>query len=408
MTNNSCPNIKTFIVNVLSGNAIFRTLKVCRAKFIFNSFLCFAAVKGKINFLQMQRFSQKSEQYFRIGFENKFNFQDFNLDMIKEKVSRSECVIAFDPSYIPKSGKKTYGPGLYWSGCAGAKKRGLEICGFAAVDAINSTAFHLNAIQTPMSKDFHLTQYYCRIIRENHLYFKELSDCLVADSFFAKAEVVETVTDLGMHPVSRLRDDAALHYLNREPKTEKRGAPKKYAGKVITAQPDMNYFKLILNTSEIKVYNAIVYYKAFKRNINLSITVFYDKNGNEKARKLYFSTDLRMDGLKVVSSCRSRFQIEFLYRDARQHCGLEDCQARSKNKLHFHFNAALTAVNLAKLHWLQTRKSEHTPFSMANFKTLTHNTVLLNRFFDVFAINPNNPKNQRKIKELINYGLIAA
>ena len=34
--------------------------------------------------------------------------------------------------------------------------------------------------------------------------------------------------------------------------------------------------------------------------------------------------------------------------------------------------------------------------------------LLLYRFFIVFAINPNNPKIQNKIKELVNYGLIAA
>jgi IS4 transposase len=68
-----------------------------------------------------------------------------------------------------------------------------------------------------------------------------------------------------------------------------------------------------------------------------------------------------------VSYYRSRFQIEFLYRDAKQHCGLTDCQARSKNKLDFHFNAALTTVNLAKMHWLATKKSDSEPFSMNNF-----------------------------------------
>jgi len=133
---------------------------------------------------------------------------------------------------------------------------------------------------------------------------------------------------------------------------------------------------LCCNTSELKVYNAIVYCKAFERNINLSIAVFY-KNGKEVARKLYFSTDLKMDGIKIVSYYRSRFQIEFLYRDAKQHCGLEDCQARSKNKLNFHFNAALTAVNIAKVHWLDTRKSNAQAFSMTNFKTLCHNKLLL-------------------------------
>ena len=32
-----------------------------------------------------------------------------------------------DPSYIPKSGKKTPWIGYFWSGCAGEYKRGLEI-----------------------------------------------------------------------------------------------------------------------------------------------------------------------------------------------------------------------------------------------------------------------------------------
>jgi len=231
---------------------------------------------------------------------------------------------------------------------------------------------------------------------------------MVADSFFARSEVVETITALGMHFISRLRDDAALQYLNRQPKTGKRGRSKLYAGKVIISQPEMSYFKLIFHSKEMKIFNAIVYYQAFKRKINLSIVVFYDKNGKEKARKLYFSTDLELDGVKLVSYYRSRFQIEFLYRDAKQHCGLEDCQARSKNKLHFHFNVALTTVNIAKFHWLDLRKSHDEPFSMVDYKTMCHNTLLLNRFFTVFAINPNMAKNQNKIQELINYGLIAA
>ena len=354
----------------------------------------------------MERFSDKCEQYFRINFENKFNFQDFNLAMIKERCT-GECVVAFDPSYIKKSGKKTFGLGMYWSGCSGKSKWGLDICGFAAVDIITNTAFHLNAIQTSKSEEVTFLQYYGQLIKENYLYFKELSNYLVADSYFAKTEVVETVTALGMHFISRLRDDQVLLYPNRELKTGKKGRPKKYAGKVNKAAPDMNYFTLICHTDELKVYNAIVFCQAMNRMINLSIAVFY-KKGKEIARKLYFSTDLKLNGMKIVSYYRSRFQIEFLYRDAKQHCGLEDCQARSKNKLHFHFNAALTTVNLAKLHWLDTRKSPDEPFSMADFKTLCHNTLLLKRFFRVFAINPNTPKNQRKINELCKYGLIAA
>ena len=296
---------------------------------------------------------------------------------------------------------------MYWSGCSGRAKWGLDLCGFAAVDISLNTAFHLNAIQTPKSKETNLLHYYCQIIKENYLYFKELTCYLVADSFFAKSEVVQTITDLGMHFISRLRDDAVLFYLNQDPPTGKRGAPKKYAGKVNRKEPNMKYFTICCDTKELKVYNAMVYCKALGKNINLSIAVFY-KNGKEIARKLYFSTDLKMTGMKIVSYYRSRFQIEFLYRDAKQHAGLEDCQARSRNKLHFHFNAAITTVNLAKIHWLDTRKSESETFSMENFKTICHNRLLLERFFSVFAINPNNAKNKQKVKELYEYGLIVA
>jgi hypothetical protein len=355
----------------------------------------------------MQRYSGKCEQYFRINFENRFNFQKFNLAMIiKRKIK--ECVIAFDPSYIPKSGKKTFGSGIYWSGCAQKAKRGLEICGFAVVDVLEKTAFHLNAIQTPILQNQTLLEYYCQIVRENFLYFKRVSKYMVADAYFSKKPVVDTILSLGMHFISRLRDDAALRYIYRGEKTGKKGAPKKYDGKVDPKNPKMKHFMLCHSSEELKVYNATVYSVAFGRNINLSIAVFYNKEGKEVARKLYFSTDLKMNGMKIVEYYRSRFQIEFLYRDAKQHCGLTDSQARSENKLYFHFNAALTTVNLAKFQWMDTRKSKSEPFSMANFKTLCNNMLLLDLFIRMFAINPNLQKNQKIIAELANYGLIAA
>lgn len=330
--------------------------------------------------------------------------------MIKERVN--ECIVAFDPSYIPKSGKKTFGLGMYWSGCAKRAKWGLDICGFAAVDIPNNTAFHLNAIQTPKIKELSpkltLLQYYCQIIKENYLYFKELTKYMVADSYFAKSEVVQAVTSCGLHFISRLQDNAALFYLFKGERKAGRGAPKKYDGKVNKKELDMRHFSLVLHTKELKIYNAIVWCRAFERNINLSIAVFYNKEGKEVTRKMYFSSDLELDGAKLVAYYRSRFQIEFLYRDAKQHGGLEDCLARSQNKLNFHFNAALTVVNLAKIQWLDSRKTENETFSMANFKTLYHNKLLLDRFILTFAINPKLPKNKQKINELCKYGLIAA
>ncbi|MBK3518269.1 transposase [Carboxylicivirga marina] len=64
-----------------------------------------------------------------------------------------------------------------------------------------------------------------------------------------------------------------------------------------------------------------------------------------------------MDASDILKYYQSRFQIEFLYGDGKQHVGLNDCQARGENKLNFHFNASLTAINLAKIsHWLSVPK----------------------------------------------------
>ena len=106
---------------------------------------------------------------------------------------------------------------------------------------------------------------------------------------------------------------------------------------------------------------------------------------------------------------RTRFQIEFAFRDAKQHTGPNHCQARTENKLHFHFNASPTTVNLAKVaHWLSIPKEQRGALSMADIKTMYHNRLLLNRFFSVFGISPNSTKNKQKIQELICYGARAA
>ncbi|MFV0269005.1 MAG: hypothetical protein ACK5HT_17905, partial [Draconibacterium sp.] len=78
-------------------------------------------------------------------------------------------------------------------------------------------------------------------------------------------------------------------------------------------------------------------------------------------------------------------------------------------KLDFHFNAALTAINIAKVeHWLSQPAQERKPFSMADLKTVNHNRLLLKRFIYLFGINAYSAKNLKHINELIHYGTIAA
>jgi hypothetical protein len=90
----------------------------------------FLRIIGRINFLQLSRYSKQGEQYFRKQFANSFDFMEFNRILIQVNC-RSDMTIAFDPCYISKSGKQTPQVGCYWSGVANATKWGLEIGGLA-------------------------------------------------------------------------------------------------------------------------------------------------------------------------------------------------------------------------------------------------------------------------------------
>lgn len=403
-------NIKCLIANVLKTES-FSGLNKARKDFIVCVLWHILSIKGKVNFLQFERFSNISEQTYRNHFEKEFDFFAFNKQLINQSFS-GERIVALDPSYIPKAGKSTYGRGKYWSGVAKAAKWGLDICGFAVVDIPSNTALHLKAWQTPPADELalkgqNLLSHYASLVTGNEKKLKEFSSYIVADAYFSKKPFVDALLSKGLHFISRLRDDSVLKYKYYGEKTGKKGRPKQFNGIVDVKNLDDSCFSLDVSTEEIKIYSAVVFCKALKIDIKLAVAVFF-KNGKEIARKLYFSTDLGQEGEKIVRYYRSRFQIEFLYRDAKQFTGLTTCQARSANKLDFHFNAALTAINLAKHDWLSNRKDPREPFSMADYKTLFNNTLMLERFMCRFAINPYTAKNQKIIKELLDFGKIAA
>jgi len=406
-------SVKTLIFNNLTILSKSTKLSKPRRDFLVEIMLLFLGIKGKLNFLQFGRFGKFGEQRYRQQFEKQFDFLNFNKNIILQKGS-GNYVIAFDPSFVNKSGSKTYGVGMFWSGVAGAVKAGLEIGGFAAVDIVNRTAFHLVAEQTPDNETFiekhkTLLGYYAELIIKQKDALLLISKILVLDAFFSKKPFVDKITQqTDFQMVSRLRNDSVLRYLCTEKPTGKRGRPKKFAGKIDLKNIDKSYFTLLDSNDEYTVYEAIVNSKSLEQSIKL-VYVELKKVTQKKKYLLYFSTDTSLSGLEILNAYKLRFQIEFLYRDAKQHTGLNDCQARDEAKLDFHFNASLTAVNIAKFeHWLNVPAEKRGAFSMADVKTLHHNALLLQRFIDVFAVPAYKLKNNQNLKELLYFGKIAA
>lgn len=381
-------------------------VKKWQSDFLIEIFGLFFSIKGRLNFLQFSRYTDYNEQHYRSQFNKTFDFLSFNKELVLEHAGK-HLTIAFDPSYVSKSGKATSGVGFYWSGVAGKAKWGLEISGIAAIDIENHTAFHLEAVQTPNNISESLLDFYGNTIIQRKEQLRCISKYVVADAYFSKYGFVAKLSDNGFETVSRLRDDADLQYKYKGEQKKGKGRPKKYDGKVDYINLNEAHMNKIEERSTTKIFQGIVFSKSLKTDINLVI-VYTKKKGIWK-HKLYFCTDLEISAKLLLKYYQTRFQIEFTFRDAKQHTGLNHCQARNQKKLHFHFNTSLTAINLAKItHWLPIEKEKRPAFSMADIKTLYHNELLLKRFFSVFAIKPYLPKNKEKIQELLQYGARAA
>lgn len=386
-----------------------------QSQFITHLIPLFMSIKARINFMQMSRFGTYSMTTYRNQFNKPFSFGEFNAEHIRQKGSGYHAIF-FDPSHIRKSGKHTFGKGLYWSGCDSSMKQGLEIGGIAVGDIVNHTAFHFEAIQTPTSTALKLAgktllEHYADLLIERKDSLLQFSDLLAIDAYFSKRPFVDRVLEKSTFKlISRLRDDAVMYYLYTGLPTGKRGRPQLYDGKIDPRNPKDNYLSICHQDAEIKIFSGVVYVKSLDRKVKIAIAHYLEANtGKTKAVKIYFCTDISLSGWHIVKTYKLRFQIEFLYRDANQFAGLEQCQARSEQKLYYHFNMALTTVSIAKsAHYLSLPMEERVPFSMADVKTIYHNKLLLDRFFDVFAIDPNTHKNNPKVKELYIFGTIAA
>jgi Transposase DDE domain len=384
-------------------------------EFLIHIIGIFMSIQSRINFLQLARHSFcYGEQACRNQFERYVDFATINAEYIQQK-GFGRYIATFDLTYLRKAGKSTDGTGRYWSSVAQRSIWGLEMGLLSIVDIYRHTAYHLDAIQTPSpaersSKDISLPDHYAQSIVYNKSHLQALScHFLVVDAYFAKKDFIDRIiTQTGLAIITRLRSDADCKYCYHGPKRVGRGAPKKYDGKVDWSKPDPNHFTLAYEDCDLKVYHAVLYCVFLKRSISLSFCQQLNDDTSVKSYKIYVCTDIRLTALLIKEYYQARFQQEFLIRDAKQFTGLQDCQARSTNKIEYHANTALTAINVAKFeHWLNDDKQQK-PFSMADVKTLYHNTLLIERFFQIFPDNAELIKNNPKIKELYHFGFIAA
>lgn len=374
---------------------------------------------GRLNFTQMARCGRSCESRFRQNFRKSFDWLSFNRSFL-ESTKGHRIAIAIDPCYIAKSGKKTPGVDWFWSGCAAAMKKGLEILGMSIVDADAKDSVFLKAEQTftdkkrgrkprstwGMKDPNSLTGWYLRMLQHNCRQLLSICNLIVADAYFSKESFVSGVKSLGFNLISRFRDDVNLKYLYSGPKTGKRGRPQKFVGKVDINNLDMSIFSVDYTAEgklAYKMYTAVVWAVSLAREVRVVIVDYLDSDKKRQTRKIFFSTDTSISARDIFDIYRTRFQLEFVFRDAKQFTGLTHCQARNKEALSFAFNASLTSVNLARAF----ARQHGMDLSVGSTKTLLHNAAMVDRFIAMSGKSSNMRLNNTNFKELLFYGVRA-
>jgi hypothetical protein len=391
--------------SVLSG---LKQTKKPQRKFITHLLGLMLMLPGHATFRNMSRYSPYHEKTFARQYDTNFDWVALNKGAITRVVpSEHDQALVMDASFVSKSGKQTYGLDRFWNGSHRRTEKGLEISTLAWLDITDHCAYCLSVEQTPPSAassdpeatrmDVYLGQL-SRVVKAQDLRFLRY---VVTDGAYSKQKFVAGVRALGLHQIGKLRADANMRYLYQGPKRLGPGRQKTYDGKVTWS--DLSRFERLDTEDEhIVLYHQVLNHVQLKRHLQVVVVV----NTQYKRYAVLFSTDVELNALTLYRYYKARFQIEFLFRDAKQFTGLSDCQARSQAKLNFHFNASLSAVTFAKLEARQHNGNCDQAFSMASLKRRAFNQHLVDRICAHLTNGQSLEKSSPDYEAFCNYGII--
>jgi len=382
-------------------------------KFLLVLFTTILALRGKVNFRNLSRYSDVSARTFARQFDQAFDFIGFNRALIDSAVPVDRPrLIAFDPCFIPKAGKKTPELAYFWHGSHGRAEKGLEVSAFSLIDLEHNTGYALSVQQTPApvedrADDETMIDAYLDHLRTVVPYLHPEETHLAVDGQFAKKKWLDGVEAVGLHTIGKLRCDANMRFFyTGPPRAHGSGKQKTYDGKV--DWQDLSRFDSITEQDGLELYTQVLNHVSLKRT--LRVVVVLDRSDPDKPRyALLFSTDLELDVVTLFYMYKARFQIEFIFRDAKQFTGLTEAQTRSAQRLHFHFNASLTTLNIAKIELRQTQPDDQPMvYSIASVKACYFNELFLQRFFSTFGWDGSWLKKSPLYQQLREFGRIAA
>lgn len=345
------------------------------------------SMTGRVTMLGISRWTEAGGSYRTIQrfFGKDINWSSLNFWLFKRYIYKENEVylIAGDKTTITKSGKETYGLGRYFSSIFNRAVPGLSFETLSLVAVNSGKSFPIiveqyirkakqEVVDKPKrkagrpkgsrNKNSKNIQF-----SEDTLWMKGLLQKLLEligdkmkvtyflyDNALANNETVVMLEQLGLHFISKLQHNSAL-WFPYEGEYSGRGAPRIYGEKV-----DYNNLpKACLKSEEVeddietKIYQIKVRHKLFFKPLNAVIIRKKNLQTNKTKQIILFSSDLELAWDKIIDYYPLRFQIEFNFRNAKQHWGLEDFMNIGQQQVYNAANLALFMVNLSYVLTLQ-------------------------------------------------------
>jgi putative transposase len=191
---------------------------------------------------------------------------------------------------------------------------------------------------------------------------------IVLDGKFGNYPSTWVVREAGYHIISKMRHNSAL-YLPFDGAKPPRGPTSRYGHKLNYKALPARYLvsTQVVNHYRIDTYSLALYHKDYPDLLNVVVIVKTHLATNKRGHVVLFSTDLDLTAEQIVDYYSLRFQIEFNFRDAKQHWGLDDFMNTSQQTVTNAVNLAFLMVNLSQA-LLKPYREHHLDFSVRDLK----------------------------------------
>lgn len=359
-------------------------------------------VPKRATMLGLSRWSEKGGSYRTIQrlYHSPLNWLTIHWIFLKAHVIDPNRVylLAGDEVVESKAGKKTYGVGRFYSGLAQRVIPSISVLALSLVDVESRQSYPLYVQQImPTSKDKDdplpqpkrprgrpkgsknhakpdpvlspLLQLLRTMIGTLHAQIAYLQvKHIVLDGNFGNYPSTWMVQQTGLHIISKMKRNATL-YLPYAGDKSRRGPTPRYGDK-------LNYNQLparavtssrIEDDYRIDTYQLQLYHQDYPDILNVVVIVKTHLLTGKRGHVVLFSTDLTLTAEQVTDYYSLRFQIEFNFRDTKQHWGLDDFMTVTSQALTNSINLSFFMVNFSQV-MLEPYRVHEPDFSVLDLK----------------------------------------